>query len=367
MAESMPYTYISCTAMNAHNINEALQELHYKFEQECSRRHTTPEDAFCLRFFCSDVHRQAPYIRKHWPLHEHCLPLYIGQAPLDSRYVSLQACLMPHGRRETVKEGVICLHQGHYTTYLGVSVPTRAQDSESQTDEIIAHAQALLDDRTLSLEKNVIRTWYYIRDIDNNYAGMIRSRIRHYEAARLTPQTHFIASTGIEACAEEPHVLSWLVTEAQEGLDDRQVRYLKALSHLSPTHIYGVNFERATAIQYGDCRHIRLSGTASIDTTGAVVHIGDTLAQAHRTIENISALLAEGGMPLTALQSAIVYLRDAHDYALVADYLRQTLPPHCAVNIVHGSVCRPDWLIEIEGEALAPMGDPRWHNLYTLI
>lgn len=359
----MPYIYISCTADSADNLSEAIQELRHKFAQECALHNAAPEDAFCMRFFCSDVHRQAPQIRKQWPPHAHCLSLYIGQAPLDSRYLSLQACLIPQCPRESTEEGFVCLRHGYYTTYLGESMPVTPRDSEYQTDEIIGHAQKFLDAHGLSFEQDVIRTWYYVRDIDNNYAGMIRSRVRHYEAARLTPSTHFIASTGIEACAEEPHVLSWLITEAQKGLDEKQILYLKALSHLSPTHIYGVNFERATAIQYGDCRHIRLSGTASIDAEGAVVHIGDTLAQAHRTIENITALLAEGGMPLSALQSAIVYLRDAHDYPLVSDYLQQVLPPHCTVNIVHGSVCRPDWLIEIEGEALAPITDTRWEAL----
>ena len=59
----------------------------------------------------------------------------------------------------------------------------------------------------------------------------------------------------------------------------------------------------------------------------------------------------------------IIYLRDAHDYEQVKDYLSDVLPAHCARNFVVGPVCRPDWLIEIEGEALAPVSEPAWGNL----
>ena len=128
--QSMPYIYISCTATAANSLDEAIQELRHKFEAECARRNAAPEDAFCMRFFCSDVHRQAPHIRKQWPRHANCLSLYIGQAPLDSRYLSLQACLTPQCPRDSTEEGFICLRHGGYTTYVGASVPAKAWDSE---------------------------------------------------------------------------------------------------------------------------------------------------------------------------------------------------------------------------------------------
>lgn len=363
MTAQLPYSYFHCLAPQAQNLEDALHILEQEFEEKLKQQNFTLHNVFCIRFFCSDVHRQAQTIRNLWKHKGNCLLLFIGQPPLDSRFVSMQVCLAPNCTITKLDKDTVELKHTSYRTVFSLFMPETAANSEKQSDEIIEDMKTLLKEQAMTLEDHVIRTWYYIRDVDNNYAGMVKSRVRYYEECNLTPKTHFIASTGIEACAENPHVLSWVIAEAQEGLHKEQIAYLKALSHLSPTHVYGVNFERATAISYGNCRHIRISGTASIDSEGHVVHIGNVEKQAERTIENISELLKEGGLDLTDLQSVIIYLRDAHDYEQVKDYLSDVLPAHCARNFVAGSVCRPDWLIEIEGEALIPVSEQNWRNL----
>lgn len=306
-----------------------------------------------LRFFCSDVYNQAPVIEKLWPVETPCQRIYIGQQPLDSAYVSLQAyCLDGTARKESGNNRLTIRHGG-YESLWTLDYPTAVADSEAQTDEIINAASATLQKHEMTLEKNVVRTWYYLRDVDNNYAGMVKSRVRHYEAQGLLPQSHFIASTGIEGLSPEPHALVALQCHAIKGLDPGQIVYLKALENLSPTHDYGVNFERATKITYGDRAHIHISGTASIDRHGNVLHKGDVLRQTERALENIAALLAEGGMTMANMAAATVYLRDPQDYDRVKDIFPRHFPENCAVNITCGSVCRPDWLVEIEGEAIS--------------
>ncbi len=353
------YFYIHCRATRTGSLAESVAALRRAFANACRERGARPEDAFCLRFFCSDVHRQAEAVRRLWPVPPATLRLFIGQPPLDSRHVSVQAAFLPGAVRKPLEGGGVALRHGGYETFLRPFLSPRAADAETQTDDAVAEMRRFMTEQKLDMTENLLRTWYYVRDVDNNYAGMIRSRIRHYEACGLTPKTHFTASTGIEACAETPHLLSWLVAEMQRGLVPDQVRYLKALSHLSPTHVYGVNFERAAAVQYGECRHIRLSGTASIDAAGRIAHEGNVVAQLDRTVENIAALLEEGGMDLSRMRSAVVYLRDAHDYPLAAPRLASIFPEGCALSVVHAPVCRPGWLIEIEGEALAPIPDAR--------
>ena len=53
----------------------------------------------------------------------------------------------------------------------------------------------------------------------------------------------------------------------------------------------------------------------------------------------------------------IVYLRDPADLALIEPRLRERLPD-LPIAIVKGSVCRPEWLIEVEGVAIANAGTP---------
>lgn len=354
--------YISCQTLDAKNIVQAIENIRLLYDNKLHDLSLDASHIIFERFFCSDVYTQAPIIEKLWATRSMVLRQYIGQTPLDSNYISYQAYLVPKAVKEKSSNGCILVKHGLYTSLWQSYLPSIHADSKLQSDEIIEKCISDLAKNNMNVADNILRTWYYIRDIDNNYMGMIKSRTHYYEAHGLNPETHFIASTGIEACATMPHVLSWLVLYAQLGIKPQQIKYLKALEYLSPTHIYGVNFERATAVQYGDRRHCHISGTASIDKDGNVVHLGNIAKQTKRTIENIIALLEEGDMKIKDLRSCIVYLRDAHDYPLITDVLKTHIPHSCALNIVQGSVCRPDWLIEIEGQAISYLADKSWSN-----
>ena len=127
-----------------------------------------------------------------------------------------------------------------------------------------------------------------------------------------------------------------------DGLQPEQIRFLYAPTHLNPTYEYGVTFERGTAVSYGDRKHIFLSGTASIDRYGEIVHPGNVIKQSERMIENITALLNEAGADLNDIMQAIVYIRDTADFARVEQYMKAN-HPDIPYLIVRAPVCRPGW------------------------
>lgn len=346
--------YISLHAPAATSPQEAVASLRSQVAPALRERGLAVEDIVFLRFFCSDVYNQAPVIEALWPDAAGTQRICIGQQPLDSAYISVLIYALAGARKEDAGPGCLRVRHGGYTSLWLLEYPGRPGSSEAQTDQILTALAGRLADRRMTLGGNVLRTWYYLRDIDNTYAGMITSRVRHYEAAGLTPATHFIASTGIEGRSPDPHALVALQAHAVEGLAAEQVRYLRALDHLSPTSLYGANFERATLVSYGDRRHCHISGTASIDAQGNVLHKGDVVRQLDRTLENMAALLAEGGMDMADLAATTVYLRDGQDAPRIAARLGEALPAGCALNVTHGAVCRPDWLVEIESEAMRP-------------
>ena len=349
----LPEYYFSCHAPSAASVHDAITDLYKKFINNLSELNVSTNSVIMVRFFCSDVYTQAPFLDAQWPTDGAYQRVYIGQSPQDSAFISIQAYgIKGNISKKQNPDGVLSVLHGSYESLWSIDYPPTAASSLSQTDAIIASLQKKLTSRGLLLEENVIRTWYYVRDVDNNYAGMVASRLAHYEACGLLPSTHFIASTGIEANAPRPDVLTWMQSYAEKGVVPEQITFLKALDHLSPTHVYGVNFERATRVTYGDCAHCHLSGTASIDGEGNVLHKGNVLKQFERAAENVEALLLEGGMKLDDLNVATIYLRDSHDYPRMADAAKTILPKGCAVNITHGPICRPDWLMEMEGEAI---------------
>jgi enamine deaminase RidA (YjgF/YER057c/UK114 family) len=130
-------------------------------------------------------------------------------------------------------------------------------------------------------------------------------------------------------------------------MEGKQIYYLYAPSHLNPTYEYGVTFERGTVVEYGDRAHALISGTASINNKGEVVHVGDIDGQTRRMIENVKVLLDEGGFAETDVAQIIVYIRDLCDFERV----KQLINEHYA-NVPQiftlAPVCRPEWLVEME-------------------
>ena len=66
-------------------------------------------------------------------------------------------------------------------------------------------------------------------------------------------------------------------------------------------------------MDYGDRRQVFISGTASINNKGEVVHPGNIRRQTERMWENVEALLKEAGCTFADLGLMIVYQRDMAD------------------------------------------------------
>ena len=200
----------------------------------------------------------------------------------------------------------------------------------------------------LELKTHCVRTWIYVRDIDANYAGLVRARNDVFAEEGLSHDTHYIASTGIGGATEGRSAVVAIDFLTRPDIAESDKTYLKALSHLSPTHDYGVAFERGVRLADGQ---IFISGTASIDHRGHVLHEGDVLAQADRLLENIAELLREGGSGLDKVPYFVIYLRDISDYPVIDAYMGKRFPSVPRI-ILEARVCRPSWLIEMECEVL---------------
>ncbi len=226
-----------------------------------------------------------------------------------------------------------------------------------QTRALFADLIGAIEGEGGTLRDHCVRTWIYVKDVDVFYQGMVASRGAVFAAQGLTGDTHFIASTGIEgACA---HRYDLVAMDAYSNLDleARQISYLNDFDLLCATKDYNVHFERGTRIAYEDRAHHFISGTASIDKHGAVVHPGDVLSQLGHALGNVEGLLRSGAAALGDLMHLTVYLRDPTDFARVHTYLGERLPGVPTI-IVQGAVCRPQWLVEVEGIAIAAQDAP---------
>ncbi len=230
-------------------------------------------------------------------------------------------------------------------------------DAAGQTRNIFNDLIGTLASQGGRLADHCVRTWIYMKGVDVFYKDMVDSRRVLFDRHGLTRDTFYIASTGIEgACAHQYDVVSM---DAYSNLDltTGQRSFLNDFSRLCPTKDYNVTFERGTRIAYADRVHHFISGTASIDAQGEVLHIGNVLKQLERAVENVDALLRSGKARFEDMQHLIVYLRDPADFEAVHGYFRER-HPELPVIIVQGAVCRPEWLIEIEGIAITANNEP---------
>lgn len=303
------------------------------------------------RYFLSDAANQRPLM----PQDDTCTVSYIQQPPLDGSklatwfYLQRGTEIIPTSDR---LRSTVIRHNGYEHLWtMGLTIAEGS--SYSQTQNLLEDYEELLDEHQMTLEDHCIRTWFFVRDVDTQYKGLVLARWENFAQHGLVPETHYIASTGIGGNPPDPKAIIQLGSYALKGFKPEQQRYLYATSHLNRTSEYGVTFERGTLLKFGDRNHAIISGTASINNKGEVEHVGDVVMQTKRMWENVETLLAEAGMTMDDAAQLIVYLRDTADFEVVSEMFRQKYPNIPTVFTL-APVCRPTWLIEMECMAIQP-------------
>ena len=234
----------------------------------------------------------------------------------------------------------------------------KGKDSYEQTHLLFNKYLKTIEGTDMTMERNLVRTWIYVTNIDVNYQGVVEARNDIFDQEGLTADTHYIASTGIGGATPVRHAAVAIDFLTIPHIKEEDKKYLQALDHLNPTHEYGVAFERGTRLTLPTHtlhpegsqqfkQQYFISGTASIDKHGDVVYEGDIVRQTGRLLENIGALLKDGDTTMNDIQYFIIYLRDISDYHTV-DRMMQQFYPQIPRIIVEAKVCRPGWLIEME-------------------
>ena len=229
-----------------------------------------------------------------------------------------------------------------------------AFDAYAQTKAIFATLSSAVEQNGMTVLGNGIRTWVYVRDIDHHYQDMVCARREWFAEHGLTEKTRYLASTGILGLSHAPEKIVSVDSLSVGGLAPGQVVRMEALSHLGPTFRYGVTFERGLRVRFGDRSHLYVSGTASIDSDGEVLYEGNAELQTRRALANVRALLEAQSATLEDLAYVIAYVRNAHDRRQVRKVLDEELGAEVPLVFTEAAVCRPTWLMEIEGVAIMP-------------
>ena len=316
-------------------------------------------EAVMKRYFLSDAANQEDEV---YATDEcDCALSVIQQPPLDGTKVALWVYVLKGIKNQNCAQGMFRVSHGAYEHLWIAGETISSSNSKYQTTRLLEDYVMRLIENECTLKDNCVRTWFFVNDIDNNYEGVVKARNEVFVTQDLTANTHYISSTGIGGRVADSKVSVCMDAYAIKGLLPNQMTFLYALDHMNRTSEYGVSFERATQIDYGDRRHVFVSGTASIDNKGQVVYPRDIKRQVKRMWENVDAILNEAEMHFDDIAFALVYLRDPADYAVVSTMFHEQFP-HTPYVLLHAPVCRPGWLIEMECMAVKANHDERFPN-----
>ncbi len=235
---------------------------------------------------------------------------------------------------------------------LGGIGPTATSLREpAQVQQMFGNLESALDLAGFEL-RDVIRTWFYNRDILRWYDEFNRVRSAHY--AQVNFRTGSIpASTGV--AGRNPADAALAVAAWAMRPIDPQARAFEVGSPLQcPAPKYGSSFARAMEINSGGSRRLLISGTASIHPNGATAWVGNAKKQVDLSMEVIGAILQSRGMTFTDVTRATAYFKHPMFKPYFEAWCASQELRRFPVVAMHCDICRDDLLFELELDACVP-------------
>ena len=368
VAEGCDETFISLATLEGLSFPEALAELTARYSSALDRLSLSDSTAVFCRIFLSDIlNQKSAFLQSALfnRLRASCALSIVEQRPVDCGPVSLLSYHLRDPKKALTKQlsqptsdgwrnDLIVKGRNYSLLFSANHTGGEIFNAYAQTKASFESLNSVIEQSGMNLLDNGIRTWVYVRDLDNHYEGMVRARRDYFAAHGLTDKTRYLASTGILGMSYSPEKIVSVDSLSIRGLAAGQVVRMEALSHLSPTILYGVTFERGLRVRFGDRSHLHISGTASINSEGEVLHEGDAELQTRRAIENVRALLDAQSATLDDMAYVIAYVRNVHDRQRVRKVLDEELGRKIPLVFTEAAVCRPAWLMELEGIAIIP-------------
>ncbi|HEX42261.1 MAG TPA: hypothetical protein ENN81_09410 [Phycisphaerales bacterium] len=264
----------------------------------------------------------------------------------DSHIQAIEVAGAPRGR-------IVRTTRLAYVTVSGVSMSS-APGREAQARAMLTEAEKALG--TLGGDfLSVPRTWMWLGDILAWYDAFNSVRNSFFtERGILRPDgsAFMPASTGIGLGPADSAGCSMDLVAVIDPAG--AIERLSAGGRQHSAYEYGSAFSRASRAPTPAGTTVYVSGTASIDESGATTHIGDAPGQIETTIENVRAVLRDMNVRDDDVVQTIAYCKTP-DVERAFDEFKHRLDWPWITCIC--DICRPDLLFEIEATAMVKTCD----------
>jgi enamine deaminase RidA (YjgF/YER057c/UK114 family) len=318
--------------------------------------------------FLADVSRDLPALRKargqvlaEAGVYSHRPAIMeVGQAPLNGRHsVEMQIHAVVPAKAptmlDTYKARTACECQEcarMHATRVRVGEEIRlcagnlygaGESAFEQTTNMFEIAENLLQQAGMEFS-DVVRTWIYFPEMERDYAEFNRARRQFFETRGVYPVP---ASTGIGAGLVAPGHRLCLGIYALKSTPQAE-RAVMTTPTLNEAPEYGSDFSRGIRVREANKTSLLISGTASLDASGATVCVGDFEGQARRMLLNVEALLKAQGAGFSDVVSAITYVKHPVDAHRLQEIFHEAGYEGFPNALVAAEVCRPELLCETE-------------------
>jgi enamine deaminase RidA (YjgF/YER057c/UK114 family) len=197
---------------------------------------------------------------------------------------------------------------------------------------------------------SVPRTWMWLCDILSWYDDFNQVRNNFFTERGLIgkgSRQSMPASTGIGLYPAGRRECAMDLTAVLEPADS--IQFLGAVGKQQCALEYGSAFSRASRCVTPAGETVFVSGTASIDATGATTNVGDATGQINTTIDNVRAVLRDMNTADEDVVQIVAYCKTT-DVEKVFNRLKSNYSWPWVTVIC--DICRPDLLFEIEATAM---------------
>lgn len=198
---------------------------------------------------------------------------------------------------------------------------------------------------------SVVRTWMWLKDILAWYDDFNLVRNNFFtERGLITRQMRqsMPASTGIGLAPAKGQSCSMDLVAVPAPANS--IEYLQTTGKQHCAFEYGSAFSRATKANTPAGKTVYISGTASIDTSGATTSIADAAGQINTTIENVQAVLKDMNCRDEDVVQVLAYCKTTEVEKIFNDTFKDKLGWPWVTAVC--DICRHDLLFEIEAAAI---------------
>jgi enamine deaminase RidA (YjgF/YER057c/UK114 family) len=227
-----------------------------------------------------------------------------------------------------------------------------AGDAPAQADQMFSNAGLGLKAHGMEY-RHVVRTWIYLARLLEWYGDFNRVRTAHYQPAGLGVPggVAFPASTGIQGHSSEEECLMDVLAFESDGCGSAVATPISHSPRQDQSFNYGSAFSRGMVLEVEGRRTVHVSGTASINSAGASIHIGNAELQSLETMMCVAAILEEQGGSLANITSATLFCKNREAWEAWNRVSRLLQVPAFPRICVLADVCRHDLLVEMEAVA----------------